>query len=137
MTHQCLLVKTWCFLKKMYAQLSDVLRHTVFIRSNNHSACTNSESKTQTPCQVYLRLVVIRPATTQANRGSAVKLTAVKKIVEAAKSTAAGFQLQQEPGSVNGQASSFCSCVNRLTEQAERCLAKLCAGREHHIAHIA
>ncbi len=42
----------------------------------------------------YLRLVVINPATTQANKGSAVKLTAVKKMVEAANSTAAGFQLQ-------------------------------------------
>lgn len=44
--------------------------------------------------RAYLRLVVINPATTQANKGSAVKLTAVKKIVEAANSTAAGFQLQ-------------------------------------------
>lgn len=42
----------------------------------------------------YLRLVVINPATTQASKGSAVKLTAVKKMVEAANSTAAGFQLQ-------------------------------------------
>ncbi len=44
--------------------------------------------------RAYLRLVVIKPATTQANKGSAVKLTAVKKMVEAANSTAAGFQLQ-------------------------------------------
>lgn len=41
----------------------------------------------------YLRLVVTSPATTHANRGSAVKLTAVKKMVEAASNTAAGFQL--------------------------------------------
>jgi len=44
--------------------------------------------------EAYLRLVVIKPATTQASKGSAVKLTAVKKIVEAANSTAAGFRLQ-------------------------------------------
>ncbi len=44
--------------------------------------------------RAYLRLVVINPATTQANKGSAVKLTAVKKMVEAANSTAAGFRLQ-------------------------------------------
>ncbi len=44
--------------------------------------------------RAYLRLVVINPATTHASKGSAVKLTAVKKMVEAANSTAAGFQLQ-------------------------------------------
>lgn len=105
MTHQCLhrllLLKNLLLPQEDVAPLSDILRHTVF-KPNNQLACINSESWAQTPGQAYLRLVVIRPATTQANRGSAVKLTAVKKIVEAAKSTAAGFQLQQKPGSVNG-----------------------------------
>lgn len=41
----------------------------------------------------YLRFVVMSPATTHASRGSAVKLTALKKVADAATSTAAGFQL--------------------------------------------
>lgn len=40
--------------------------------------------------------MVTRPATTQASRGSAVKLTAPKKVADAATSTAAGFQLQRQ-----------------------------------------
>lgn len=44
----------------------------------------------------HLRFVVTRPATTQASRGSAVKLSAPKKIADAATSTAAGFQLQHQ-----------------------------------------
>lgn len=41
----------------------------------------------------YLRLVATRPATTHASRGSAVKLTQVKKIAEAISSTTSGFPL--------------------------------------------
>ena len=44
----------------------------------------------------HLRFVVTSPATTQASRGSAVKLTALKKVADAAASTAAGLQLQHQ-----------------------------------------
>lgn len=59
-----------------------------------HSTVQQSAAAGTMHGTAYLRLVVIRPVTTQASKGSAVKLTAAKKMVEAARSTAAGFQLQ-------------------------------------------
>lgn len=44
---------------------------------------------------VYLRLVATRPATTHASRGSAVKLTDVKKMAEAMSKTITGLPLQE------------------------------------------